>query len=285
MEVGRAEDERLIALVASPVEQGRRFGVGARHDDPGHLHDVELEARRAEALDLLVLGDEHLAALVPALLHAGLLILDVIAGHAHLDEAAHQVPHVRVAAVSGVGVGDDEGAKVDGLAGLSLLLGHASAREVLVLVGGEERADDRRRLVGHLAQRIAREIRTGVLLGGALGARRPSSEIDRLDARALHRHGLARRVRAERGDALLLGEELAESCVEGRGGLARDGVVGADRPALLDDLSRRVESFEPGEPGALEPLPHLADLSFDRHPPESRRESMSAAPIILRGPI
>ena len=108
VDVGRAEDERLVALVAAAVEQRRGLGVGARDDDAGHLHDVELEARGAEALDLLVLGDEHLAALVAALLHARLLILDVVAGHAHLDEAPDEVAHVRVAAVAGVGVGDDE---------------------------------------------------------------------------------------------------------------------------------------------------------------------------------
>ena len=114
VDVGRAEDERLIALVAAAVEQRRRLGVGARDDDPRHLHDVELEARGAQALDLLVVGDEDLAALVAALLHARLLILDVIAGDADLDEAADEVAHVGVAAVTGVGVGDDEGPEVDG---------------------------------------------------------------------------------------------------------------------------------------------------------------------------
>jgi hypothetical protein len=62
---------------------------------PGHLHDVELEAGGAEPLDLLVLPHEHLAALVAALLHAGLLVLDVVARDADLDEAAHEVAHVR----------------------------------------------------------------------------------------------------------------------------------------------------------------------------------------------
>ena len=113
VEVRGAEDERLVAIVAPAVEQIGRLGVGAGDDEPGDAHDVELEARGAEALDLLVLGDEHLAALVPALLGARLLILDVIARHAHLDEAPDQVAHVGVAAVAGVGVGDDEGPEVD----------------------------------------------------------------------------------------------------------------------------------------------------------------------------
>ena len=76
------------------------FGVGAGDDDAGHAHDVELEPGGVEALDLLVLGDEDLAVLVAALLRAGLLVLDVIAGHADLDEAADQVAHVGVAAVA-----------------------------------------------------------------------------------------------------------------------------------------------------------------------------------------
>jgi hypothetical protein len=38
--------------------------------------------------------DQHLAALVAALLGARPLVLDVVAGHAGLDEAADQVAHV-----------------------------------------------------------------------------------------------------------------------------------------------------------------------------------------------
>jgi hypothetical protein len=49
-EVRRAEDERLIALVAAAVEQRRRLGVGARHDDARHAHDVELVARGEQRL-------------------------------------------------------------------------------------------------------------------------------------------------------------------------------------------------------------------------------------------
>ena len=107
-EVGGAEEERLVALVGAAVEQVGRLGVGARHDDARHPHDVELEAGGVEALDLLVGRHQHLAALMAALLGARALVLDVVAGHAGLDEAANQVAHVRIAAVAGVGVGDDE---------------------------------------------------------------------------------------------------------------------------------------------------------------------------------
>ncbi len=106
------------------VEEGRGLGVGAGDDDAGHAHDVELEAGRVEPLDLLVHRHEHLAALVAALLAAGLLVLDVVAGHADLDKAADQVADVGVAAVAGVGVGDDEGPVVDLGRGCALPVGH-----------------------------------------------------------------------------------------------------------------------------------------------------------------
>ena len=108
VQVGRAEQERLVALVGVAVDQVGRLGVGARDDDAGHPHDVELEAGGVEALDLFVRRHQNLAALVAALLGARALVLDVVSRHADLDEAADQVAHVRVTAVAGVGVGDDE---------------------------------------------------------------------------------------------------------------------------------------------------------------------------------
>ncbi len=115
-EVGRAQHERLVALVRAAVDQVRRLGVGARDDDARHPHDVELEARGVEALDLFVRGTSTLPPWWPHFLVPGLLILDVVARHADLDEAADQVAHVRVAAVTGVGVGDDERPEVELLA-------------------------------------------------------------------------------------------------------------------------------------------------------------------------
>ena len=70
---------------------------------------------------------EHLAALVPALLCARLLVLDVVAWDPDLDEAANQIPDVRVAAVAGVGVGDNEWPIVDLGCGIPLRLAQAQA--------------------------------------------------------------------------------------------------------------------------------------------------------------
>jgi hypothetical protein len=264
VDVRDTEHERLIALVAAAVEQRGTLGVRAGDDETGHAHDVELIARGAQTLDLFVLGDEHLAALVAALLHTGLLILDVIAGHADLDEPPHEIAHRGVAAMAGVRVGDDERAEVDLGGGLALVVRHAGAGVELILVGRQQRADDGRGLVGDLAERVAGEIGTGVLLHRALGAGGPAAEVDGLDAHALHGDGLPGRVRPERRDALALGEHGAQPLVEGRGSVARDGVIRADGAALLDDLAGRIQALDAGEPRALEPGPHLFDFLFER---------------------
>ncbi len=137
VEVRGAEEERLVALVGAAFEQVGRLGVRAGDDDAGDSHDVELEAGGVQPLVLLVLRDQHLAALVAAFLGARALVFEVVAGDAGLHEAADQVPHVRVAAVPGVGVGDDERAEVVGRRRGALRLGHPRAQEVLVPVRGE----------------------------------------------------------------------------------------------------------------------------------------------------
>ena len=261
--VGRAQQEGLVALVAPALEESRRFGVGARHDDARDPHDVELQAGRVEPLDLLVFGDEDLAALVTALLGPGLLILDVVAGHADLDEAADQVAHVRVTTVARVGVGDDERTEVDFRRRPSLLVGHARPRVVLVPVGGQQGANEHRGLVRHLAQRVARQIGAGILVERALGRRRPAAEVDALDAHSLHRDRLAGRIRTERRDLPALGEELSQARVERLGRAARDGVVGLQRALLLRDVSRRVEADDAVEPGARDPLARRRDLPIE----------------------
>ncbi len=264
LEVGDSEQERLVALVGTTVDQIGGLRIGARDDDARHPHDVELEAGGVEALDLFVRGDENLAALMAALLRAGTLVLDVIPGHACLDETANQVAHVWISAVSGVGVGDDERAVVDGRGRGALVVGHPQAQVLLVAIGGEQRAYQTRCLVGYLTQGIAREVRPRVLGGGSLGRRRPATEVDPLDADPLHRHGLARRVRPEGGDALVLGEEFAQAVVERRGGQARHRVVGGYGAALLYDLARRVETDDPVEAWAVEVPLHGGDILLER---------------------
>ena len=252
LQVRHTEQERLIALIGTAVDQVGGLGVGAGHDDSGHAHDVELEPRGVQTLDLLIRGHQHLAALVPALLRAGTLVLDVVSGHAGFDETTNQVAHVRISAVAGVSVGDDEGTVVHRGGGGALLIGHLQPQILLVAIRGQQGAHQAGGLIGHLAQRVARQVRAGVLGDRALGRRRPTAQIDTFDTAALHRHGLARRVRPERGDRLVLAEQLTQAGVEGRGGLAGHGVVHTDRAALLDDLARGVQPGDARESGTVE---------------------------------
>ena len=124
--------------------------------------DVELQAGSVEA-DLLVLGHEHLTALVAALLRSGPLVFDVVARHSDLDEAADQIAHVRVATVAGVGVGNDEGPIVDDRGRLALFFAHPHAPKVLVLVGCEKCPHQPGCFVWHLTEGVARQVRTRIL--------------------------------------------------------------------------------------------------------------------------
>ncbi len=201
-----------------------------------------------------------------ALLRSRLLVFDVVAGYADLDEAADQIADMRVAAVTGVGVGDDERPKVDDRCCLALFFGHARACEVLVLVGGEKRAHQSGGLVWHLAERIAGQIGTGILGQRALGGRRPAAQVNAFHPNPLHHHRLARRIGTEGGDLLALFEELAQTRVELLRGLSRYGVVAGKRALLLGHLARGVETDDPVESGAREPFLRGRDLLVEhRH--------------------
>ena len=86
-----------------------------------------------------------------ALLGARTLVLDVVARNAGFHKAADQVANVRIAAVAGVGIGDDEWPEVVSLRRGSLRLGHTRAQIMLVAIRRQQGAHERRRFVGHLA--------------------------------------------------------------------------------------------------------------------------------------
>ena len=264
LQVGDTEQERLVAFVGSAVDEVGRLGVRARDDDAGHPHHVELEAGGVEALDLFVRRHQHLAALVAALLRARALVLDVVARHAHLDEAADQVAYVRIAAVAGVGVGDDERAVVGSRGRGALRFCHAQSQVLLIAVRCEQGAHKAGRLVRHLAQGVAREIGSRILADGALRRRRPAAQVDPLDAHPLHRHGLPRRVWAEGGDALALGEELTQPVVESGRRFSGNDVVRGDRAALLDDLAGTVKADDPVEARTVEVSLRCRDVLLER---------------------
>ena len=262
--VRRPNQEGLIAFIAATFDQVGGFGVGAGDDEAGNAHDVELEAGRVQSLVLLVLRHKHFAALMAALLGARTLVLDVVARNAGFHEAADQVAHVWIAAVAGVGVGDDERPKIPSVRRGALRLSHPRTQILLVAIRREQGAHERRCFVGHLAERIAGEIGSRVLARSALGGGRPAAEVDRLDPHPLHRHRLPRRVGAKSGDALALREKFAQAIVKRCGRLTRYRVVVADGAALLDHLTRGIWANDPRESGAVEPLLGLVDFLFER---------------------
>ncbi len=264
LDVGRPQNEGVIALVPAPLQEGGGFGVGAGHDDAGYAHDVELEARGVQAFDLLVGGHQYLAALMAALLGPRLLVFDVVARHAHLDEAANQVAHVRIAAVAGVRIGDDEGTEVDFGGGGALGLAHARTGEALVAVGRQQGADHGRRLVRHLRERVARQVGARILRDRALGRGGPAAQIDPLDARSLQRHRLARGVGAKRGDLLACRGQFLQPRVELLGRDSSHRIVRLDRAALLHDLAGRVQPGNAVETLAGEPAGGLRHFGFER---------------------
>ena len=242
VEFRRSEDERLVALVSVSVEKRGRLGVGSRNDDSRHFHYVELEPRGVQPLYLLVAGHENLSSLVAALLGPGLLVLYVVSRHARFHEPADQVPHVGVASVARVRVGHYEGAVVDLGSFRPFLLRHSRAVVSLVLVRGQKRPHYRGRLVRHLAQGIAGEVRALVFRYRPLGRSRPSAQVDGLYALSLHHDGLAGRVGTEGRYLLFAGEKLPKPRVEGRGRVLRDRVVVSYRPPLLDHLAGGVQA-------------------------------------------
>ena len=261
--VRRSNQEGLIALVAASVDQIGGFGVGASDDEARNPHNVELETGRVQSLVLLVLCHKNFAALMAALLCTRTLVLDVVARNTGFHKAADQVAHVRITAVAGVGVRDDERPEVVGQRCGALRVGHPRTQILLVAIRREQGAHERSCFVRHLAERIAGEIRSRVLARAALRRRRPATKIDPFDPHPPHRHRLPRRVWTKGGDALALGKKFAQAIVKRRGRLTGDGIVVADGTALLDYLTRGVESNYPRESRTVKPLPGFADLVLE----------------------
>ena len=114
---------------------------------PGTFMISSWKRRGIETLDLLVCCNQHLAGLMAALLHPRLLILDMIPRHTNFHEPADEIADLPVAAMAGIGVCDNERPEVDRVRGASLLFAHARPGEILVLVRGEQSANNGRSLV------------------------------------------------------------------------------------------------------------------------------------------
>ena len=108
-----ARDERRVGFINVRSHQAGGFGIGARHDQRRHAHDVRGEARGVEGADEAARGHKDLAAQVAALLFGGELVLEMHRGRPGLDHRLHQFESVERAAETRFGVGDDGNEIVD----------------------------------------------------------------------------------------------------------------------------------------------------------------------------
>ncbi len=107
--LGRAftGEELAVALVDVARDEGGAEGVGAGDHHGGHAHDVGGEAGGRQRADVLLAGDEHLAAHVTALLLRRELVFPVHACGAGFDHRLHELERVERPTETGLRVGDD----------------------------------------------------------------------------------------------------------------------------------------------------------------------------------
>ena len=175
-----AVDERMIPFVDVGGDQLRAFGVRAGHRQRRRATDIGRQAR-GDQIALMRLGrDQHLAAQVPALLLGGQLVLEVHAGGARLDKGLHDLEAVQGAAETGLRIRHDGGEPV--------ALG--APLRMLDLVCALKRAVDAPTKLGGGVRRIQGLVRIHGARRIGVGRHLPARQIDGLQARPDHLHGL-----------------------------------------------------------------------------------------------
>ena len=204
-------EEFAVTLVDVGGDQRSCLGVGAGDDDRRDVGDVRCQTRRGQGTDVLLGGDQNLAAEVAALLLRGELVFPVHACGAGHDHGLLQLVGVQCATEAGFGVGHDRCDPVlDGRVALDLgdLVG---AQECVV-----DATDYRRHRVGRVEALVRVRVAREVGVAGDL----PAGEVDRLEAGANLLHGLVAGEGTERVDVVLVVDEipqdLAAAASEGR---------------------------------------------------------------------
>ena len=234
-----ARDELAVALVDVARQQRRRQRIGARDEHGRHVENVRREPGGDERADELGGRHEHLPAEVSALLLRRELVLEVDAGRAGLDERLHELERVERPSEAGLRVGHDRREPV----GAVLSFGRVD------LVGAEKRARDALHERGRAVRRIQALVGVGLPGEVRVGRDLPARDVDRLQPRLDHLHGLRARHRAERGDVLVLVHELPETLRAE----ARERVLDPEAAADALHVVRPVRPFH-ADPAAV----HLA---------------------------
>mmetsp|Transcript_61276 Transcript_61276/g.171345 ORF Transcript_61276/g.171345 Transcript_61276/m.171345 type:complete len:559 (+) Transcript_61276:287-1963(+) len=218
-----ALDVRVVDGVDVRVDHGRGFCVGARDDDQRRIQDVRLHPASDEALDVLARGNEYLAAHVPALFRAGLLVLDVDASGAGFDEHLAELHRGGEAAVASVRVRDD-GVEIIHRSLLSALLwSHAHPLLELLPVVEKLRLEELIHLIRHSVVGVVRDVRSGLVRRGGRGRGLPAAHVHGREV-LRHLHHLHRVQRAKGVRALACSLVLAQHRVELLGDLGANEV-------------------------------------------------------------
>ncbi len=199
---GRPLPGQELAVALVDVAREERCGecVGARDEDSRHVEDVGGEPRGDERADEVARRDEHLPAQVAALLLGGQLVLEMHAGGPGLDEGLHQLERVERTAEAGLGVrehGSEPVRPVPAFGGVDL-------------VGAEQRVVDALDERGGAVHGI--EALVGIRVRREVPVRRdlPAGEVDGLQPRLHHLHGLGAGECAERGHVRLVVHQLPQ---------------------------------------------------------------------------
>ncbi|GAT89901.1 hypothetical protein CVCC1112_4560 [Paenarthrobacter nicotinovorans] len=232
-------DEFLVPLVNVGGDQGCCFGVGAGDDHRRGAGDVGCQAGCVQGPDVLLGGDQHLAAQVAALLFRSELVFPVNARGTCGNHGFHKLVGVQRATKACFGVRDDRDQPVfDGL----------DAFGILDLVCAEQRVVDAADNLRHRVGRVQGLVRVGLARQVGVGGHLPAGEVDGAEAGLDLLHSLVTGQCAQGVGVAAGGSFLGELLPKLLGTATGQGVLFGDAATEADDVGSRVitgDAFPP----------------------------------------
>mmetsp|Transcript_39892 Transcript_39892/g.49290 ORF Transcript_39892/g.49290 Transcript_39892/m.49290 type:complete len:299 (-) Transcript_39892:19-915(-) len=227
----------MVNWINVAVNHGGSLRISTCHQHQGRVEHVGLKTDGNQSLDVLLCGDQDLAAHVAALLGARLLVLNVDASSSVLDEHLRQLHGGSDASVAGVSISDD-GIQVVHAGSLGAFIWlHATSLLILLAIVEQLGTEELIHLVGHGVVRVVCHIWAGLVGGGGSGRALPSADV----------HG-----------GQVLGHLSDLNCVKGAEGVGA-GAFGLVLTEHLVQLLRHLGSVEGHRESTLE-LHHVLHL-------------------------
>mmetsp|Transcript_44348 Transcript_44348/g.105605 ORF Transcript_44348/g.105605 Transcript_44348/m.105605 type:complete len:297 (+) Transcript_44348:885-1775(+) len=219
----------MVDRIDVGVDHRGSLGICACNEDQGRVQDIRLQTDGNQALNVLLSGDEDLAAHVAALLGARLLVLDVDPSSASLNEHLGQLHGGGKATVPRVCIRDD-GVQVVHAGRLGTVRrAHAPALLVLLSVVEELGTEELVHLVGHGVVGVVRHVGARLVRGGGGGGALPAAHVDGGEVLGHLRdlHGVQRPEGVGAGAlGLVLPQHFVQLVRDGRAGeLEREGAL------------------------------------------------------------